>query len=54
MRLIIFKYAKTIVIRNGKIVRKHGPYLLIFSLEPEISGVDVKAYIKTAKNGNFC
>ena len=43
VRLIIFKYAKTIVIRNGKIVRKHGPYLLIFSLEPEISGVDVQS-----------
>ena len=27
---------------------------MIFSLELEISGAAYRAYIKTAKNGNFC
>ena len=39
-----------IVIRNGK----HGPYCRYFSLNLKYPGWPYKAYIKTAKNGNFC
>ena len=42
-----------IVIRNGKIVRKHGPYCWYFRLNLKYLGWPHRAYIKTAKNGNF-
>ena len=43
---------RTIVIRNGKIVWKHGPYCGYFRLK--YLGCPYRAYIKTAKNSNFC
>ena len=42
-----------IVIRNRKVVWKHGSYLLIFLLECQISGVTYREYIKTAKSDNL-
>ena len=45
---------KTIVIRNGKIVWKHGPYCCYFPLNLKYPGWPYRAYIKTAKNGNCC
>ena len=41
-----------IVIRNGKIVWKHGPYCWYFSLN--LKYLEYKAYIKTAKNDDSC
>ena len=38
----IIKVIKSIAIRNGKIVWKHGPYCGYFLLELEISGVGVQ------------
>ena len=46
--------AKIIVIRNGKIVWKHGPYCWYFRLNLKYLGWPYRAYIETAKNGNFC
>ena len=43
-----------IVIRNGKIVWKHGPYCRCFPLNLKYPGWPYRAYIKIAKNGNFC
>ena len=43
-----------IVIRNGKIVWKHGPCCWYFCLNLKYLGWPYRAYIKTAKNGNFC
>ena len=40
-----------IVIRNGKIVWKHGPYCWYFRLNLKYLGWPYRAYIKTAKNG---
>ena len=45
---------KTIVIRNGKIVWKHGPYCWYFCLNLKYLGWPYSAYIKKAKNGEFC
>ena len=44
----------SIVIRNGKIVWKHGPYCWSFRLNLKYPGSPYRAYTKTAKNGNFC
>ena len=44
----------TTVIRKGKIVWKHRPYCLYFSLNLKYLGWSYRAYIKTAKNGGFC
>ena len=41
-----------IVIKNGKIVWKHEPYC--FHLNLKYLGWLYRAYIKTAKNGDFC
>ena len=46
--------AKIIVIRNGKIVWKHGPYCWYFHLNLKHLGWPYRAYIEIAKNGNFC
>ena len=43
-----------IVIRNGKIVWKHGPYCSCFYLNLKYLGLSSKTYTKTAKNGDFC
>ena len=43
-----------IVIRNGKIVWKHGPYCWYFRLNLKYFGWPYRAYIRTAKNGDFC
>ena len=43
-----------IVIRNGRIVWKHGPYCWYFRLNLKYLGWLYRAYIKTAKNGGFC
>ena len=43
-----------IVIRNGKIVWKHGPYCCYFCLNLKFLGWPYRAYIKTTKNGDFC
>ena len=42
-----------IVIRNGKIVWKHRPYCWYFVLNLKYLRWPYRAYIKTAKNGNF-
>ena len=42
------------VIRNGKIVWKHGPYCWFFWLNLKYLGWSYKAYIKTVKNSDFC
>ena len=42
-----------IVIRNGKIVWKHGSYYWYFRLNLKYLGWPYSAYIKTAKNGDF-
>ena len=44
----------TIVIRNGKIVWKHGSCCLYFRLNLKYLGWPYREYIKTAKNGDFC
>ena len=43
-----------IVIRNGKIVWKHGPCCWYFHLNLKYLEWSYRAFIKTAKNGNFC
>ena len=43
-----------IVVRNGKIVWKHGLYCWYFRLNLKYLGWPYRAYIKTAKNGDFC
>ena len=43
-----------IVIRNGKIAWKHGPYCWFFRLNLKYLGWPYRAYIKTAKNSKFC
>ena len=43
-----------IVTRNGKIVWKHGPNCWYFRLNLIYLGWPYKAYIKRAKNGDFC
>ena len=43
-----------IVIRNRKIVWKHGRYCWYFRLNLKCPGWPYRAYIKTAKNGHFC
>ena len=45
---------KIIVIRNGKMVWKHGLYCWYFHLNLRYLGWLHGAYIKTAKNGDFC
>ena len=40
--------------RNGKIVRKHRPYCWYFCLILKYLRWPYRAYIKTAKNGDFC
>ena len=45
---------RVIVIRNGKIVWKHGPHCWYFHLNLKYLGWPYRACIKTAKNGNFC
>ena len=56
MHAFILKYILyiNIVIRNGKIVWKDGPYCWYFSLNLKYLGWLYSAYIKAAKNGNFC
>ena len=44
----------TIVIKNRKIVRKHEPYSWYFRFSLKYLGWPYRAYIKTAKNDNFC
>ena len=43
-----------IVIRNGKIVWKHGPYCWYFRLNLRYLRCSYTAYIKTAKKGDLC
>ena len=43
----------TIVIRTGKIVWKYGPCCWYFRLNVKYLGWPYRAYIKTAKNGDF-
>ena len=43
-----------IVIRNGKMVWKHGPYRWYFRLNLKYLGWSYRAYNKTARNGDFC
>ena len=51
VRLLLFQ---NIVIRNAKIVWKHGAYCWYFCLNLKYLGWPYRAYIKTAKNGDFC
>ena len=41
-------------IRNGKMVWKHGSYCWYFCLNLKYLGWPYRAYIKTAKNSDFC
>ena len=43
-----------IVIRDGKIARKHGPYFWCFFLDFKYLGWSYRENIKTAKNDGFC
>ena len=43
----------SIVVRNGKIAWKHGPYCWYFRLNLKYLRSPYRAYIKTAKNGDF-
>ena len=43
-----------IVIRNGKIVWKHGPHCWYFPLNLKNLGWPYREYIKTAKNDDYC
>ena len=43
-----------IVIKNGKIVWKHGPHCWCLSLKLKYPRWPYRAYIKTTKNGDFC
>ena len=43
-----------IVIKNGKIVWKHGPYCLYFCLNLKYLWWPYRGYIETAKNSDFC
>ena len=52
-KLADVSFGITIVIRNGKIVWKHGPYCWYFRLTLKYLGWPYRAYIKTAKNGGF-
>ena len=45
---------KTIVVRDRKIVWKHGSYCWYFRLNLIYLGWPYRVYIKTAKNGDFC
>ena len=53
IRLTSIRQIVIIVIRNGKTVWKHGPYCCYFRLNLKYLGWPYRAYIKTAKNGNF-
>ena len=50
----ILKVNLCIVIRNGTIVWKHGLYCWYFHLNLKYLGWPYIAYIKTAKNEDFC
>ena len=43
-----------IVIKNGNIVWKHGPYCSYLPLNLKYLGWPYRTYIKTAKNGDLC
>ena len=43
----------SIIIRNGKIVWKCGPYCWYFPLNLKYMGWSYREYIKTARNGGF-
>ena len=45
---------EAIVIRNGTIVWKHRPHCWYFCLNLKYLRWPYRAYIKTAKNGDFC
>ena len=45
----VLELSETIVIRNGKIVWKHGSYCLYFCLKLKFLGWPYRKYIKTAK-----
>ena len=47
-------FGNIIVIRNGKIVWKDGPYCWHFRWNSKYLGWPYRACIKTAKNGDFC
>ena len=47
------KLCRSIVIRNGKIVCKRGPYYWYFRLSLKYLGWPCRAYIKTSQNGEF-
>ena len=51
---ILFMFVSlSIAIRNGKIVWKYGLYCWYFCLNLKYLGWPYRAYIKTAKNGDF-
>ena len=54
LKEILQPFSIFIVIRNGKIVWKYGPYCWYFRLNVKYLGWPYRAYIKTAKNGDFC
>ena len=53
-KIVIKNMYYNIVVRNGKIVWKHGPYLRYFCLELKYLGWPYRECIKTAKNDDFC
>ena len=50
----LYAYDLSIVIRNGKIVWKHGTYSLFFRSNLEYPGWPYREYIRKAKNSGFC
>ena len=54
MRINYLKIGFLIVIRIGKIAWKRGPYCWYFCLNLHYLAWPHRAYIKTAKNGEFC
>ena len=54
MNTNLFQIHFGIVIRNGKMVWKHGPHCWCFHLNFKYLGWQYRAYIKTAKIGDFC
>ena len=54
LHVYFFAYDLSIVIRNGKIVWKHGTYSLFFRSNLEYPGWPYREYIRKAKNSGFC
>ena len=50
----IFHVNVIIIIRNGKLIWKHGPYCRFLRLNLKYLGWSDREYIKRSNNGHFC